>query len=153
MPGQGKTYEQFRDDDARCRGIASQANGNVSAQQAADQSAVGSAALGTALGAVAGGLIGSTTGHLGAGAAIGAGTGLLVGSAAGANAAQQTGANFQRNYDITYAQCMSAAGDSVPPVAAPMVYQPAYPVGYGPGWYYGPPIGVEVGWGWHRRHW
>ncbi len=155
MPGNGKTFEQFQADDGRCRQVAMQANGNVNPAQAANQSAVGSAVAGTALGAAAGALIGSTAGAVGAGAAIGAGAGLLAGSAIGANAAGASAASLQRNYDITYAQCMAAAGEQVPTAGAAPAY-PAYGYAYPPGYYgpyaYGPPV-VFGWWGWHRHYW
>jgi hypothetical protein len=170
MPGNGKTYAQFQNDDLRCRQTAFAANGNVSSAQAANQSGVGSAVVGTALGTAAGALIGSTVGAVGAGAAIGAGTGLLAGSAVGAGNAQASAANLQRNYDMVYAQCMVAAGESVPqPSAGPPGYPAGYPAGYGyapypypyaygPPVVYGPPVAVGFGWGWgwggwHRRYW
>ena len=162
MPGNGKTYDQFRADDARCRQIALQSNGNVSSAQASTQSAIGTAAIGTALGAAAGALIGSATGQVGAGAAIGAGSGLLAGSAFGAGNAQASGASMQRNYDITYAQCMAAAGEAVPQVGGPAygyaypAYAPAYAYTYAPA--YPPPVvvGVGFGGGWYggsRGYW
>ena len=170
MPGPGKTFEQFQADNVRCQQAGSQAAGPLTPTQGAAQSAVGSAALGTVLGAGAGALIGSTAGAVGAGAAIGAGAGLLAGSAIGAGAAQQSAAQLQHAYDITYVQCMSAAGEKVPDVAAggyqpggypPGAYPaysyapPAYGYAYPPPYYYyyGPPvfIGGGFGWGWH--HW
>jgi Glycine-zipper domain len=164
MPGNGKTFEQFQGDDARCRGVALGANGGVTSAQAANQSGVGSAVAGTALGAAAGALLGSTGGAVGAGAAIGAGAGLLAGSAIGAGNAQASSASLQRNYDNTYAQCMVAAGESVPtyggpPYAAYPPY-PAYGYAYPPpvvGYAYGPPVAFGFGWGWgggwRRRYW
>jgi hypothetical protein len=158
MPGNGKTFEQFQADDGRCRQAAATANGNVTPGQAAAQSGVGSAALGTALGAGAGALIGSAAGAVGGGAAVGAGVGLLAGSAVGANAAQASAAQLQRNYDITYAQCMAAAGEAVPSLAGPPGGYPDYPAygyAYPPGVVYGPPVAFGFGWGWGPRwhHW
>ncbi|KAB0646867.1 hypothetical protein F7R23_32540, partial [Burkholderia diffusa] len=54
LPGTGKSFDQFRVDDANCRQYAFQQSGGVSAGQASTASAVGSAAVGTALGAAAG---------------------------------------------------------------------------------------------------
>ena len=54
LPGTGKTFDQFRADDASCRQFAFEQVGGVSANQAATASAVGSTAIGTALGAAAG---------------------------------------------------------------------------------------------------
>jgi uncharacterized protein YcfJ len=144
MPGNGKTYEQFQADNARCQQTAQQANGSMTPAQAANQSAVGSAVVGTALGAGAGALIGAAGGAAGAGAAIGAGAGLLAGSAIGANNAQASAASLQRNYDTVYAQCMSAAGDQVPGMSGGAAAYPpgTYPPGtYPPGAYPPPPPG------------
>ena len=80
LPGTGKSFDQFRGDDAMCRQYAQQQTG-ASPQEVADASGVRSAALGTAIGAVAGAAVGGSRG-----AAVGAGGGLLVGSASGAGA-------------------------------------------------------------------
>jgi hypothetical protein len=164
MPGDGKSYDQFRQDDARCQAAGRQAAGPVSPGQAATQSAVGSAVIGTALGAAAGAAIGSAAGAVGAGAAIGGGVGLLAGSAAGANNAQASAAGLQRAYDVAYAQCMAAAGEKVPDVNGgaaayggyPGYGYPAYAYGY-PAYgyaypapyygFYGPGV-IYGGWGW-----
>ncbi len=108
LPGDGKTFDQFRSDDFTCRQFADSQAG-TSAQQASVDSGVKSAAIGTAVGAVAGALIG---GHQGAGA--GAGAGLLVGSVAGAGAAGRSSYTLQQRYDIAYTQCMYAKGNKVP---------------------------------------
>jgi hypothetical protein len=172
MPGQGKSFEAFQQDDGACRGWASQQTGGVQPAQAATDSAVGSAVVGTALGAAAGAAIGAAAGGAGVGAAIGAATGLIAGTAVGASNAQVSGGNVQARYDTAYAQCMSAKGDSVqtpqPSYAGGYPYAAAYPA-YGYGYpyaypyYYGPGyIGPTVvvgggwgGWGWRGgyRHW
>ena len=118
MPGQGKNFDQFQIDDAVCRQAASQASGGAGSAQQATNNAVGSAVVGTALGAAAGALIGSAGGAAGAGAAIGAGTGLLAGSAYGANGASYSAGAIQQQYDMTYAQCMTAKGNQVSQVAS-----------------------------------
>lgn len=161
MPGPGKTLAQFQQDDATCRGYAQQTNGGAPAQQAANDSAVGSAVLGTGVGAAAGALLGAAAGNAGLGAAAGAGAGLLVGSSAGASNAQASSAQLQHQYDVSYMQCMSAQGESVPPVQQQAVVYPAYypppppypypyPYYYGPG-YYGPAVSVGFGFGGGRR--
>ena len=109
LPGTGKTFDQFRADDANCRQYAFQQSGGVSAGQASSASALGSAAVGTALGAAAGAAING-----GSGAAVGAGVGLLAGSVAGAGAAQGSAYENQRRYDYGYLQCMYATGNRVP---------------------------------------
>lgn len=109
LPGNGKTFDQFRTDDAICRQYAYQQIGGPAAQQAVTDSAVGSAALGTAVGALAGAAFGG-----GRGAAVGAGAGLLAGSAIGADSAAASGYGSQRRYDYAYVQCMYARGNQVP---------------------------------------
>jgi hypothetical protein len=159
MPGNGKSFDQFRADDANCRGYANQSiNGGATAQQATNNS-VATAVGGAALGAAAGALIGSAGAAAGGGAAVGAGAGLLLGSAVGANQAGRSSYQLQRGFDVAYAQCMAAAGEAVPdmqprPMAmAPYPAYPAYPA-YPP-YAYGAPVvvapSVGFGWGWGRR--
>lgn len=119
LPGTGKSFDQFRTDDASCRQYAFAQVGGVSAGQAATTSAVGTAALGTAVGAAAGAAFGG-----GRGAAVGAGAGLLAGGAVGAGTAQTSGYGIQRRYDYAYIQCMYAAGERVPvPAGAARAYR------------------------------
>lgn len=155
LPGQGKDFAAFQQDDMTCRQYASVQTGGTAPGVAASQSAVGTAAAGTALGAAAGAAIGAASGAAGAGAAIGAATGLIAGTAIGANNANATYAGVQQAYDIGYSQCMVAHGDSVqaPPVnyAAGYPYPypypyPAYPYGY-PYGYYAPSLAIGFGWG------
>ncbi|CAJ0822726.1 MULTISPECIES: YMGG-like glycine zipper-containing protein [Ralstonia] len=131
LPGSGKSFDQFRADDAACRQFAFAQIGGASPGQAAADSAVATAAVGTALGAAAGVALGG-----GRGAAVGAGTGLLVGSAIGANNAQYSGQATQRGYDAAYIQCMYASGNRVPVYGAMMV-RPSTPAA--PRYDYGPP--------------
>ncbi len=147
LPGTGRSFDQFRADDAACRQYAWQQIGGAAASQAATDSAVASAAVGTAIGAIAGGAIGGREG-----AAIGAGTGLIFGSAAGAGASQATGYDAQRRYDHAYIQCMYASGHRVPvsgtfsgasryqtaPASAPAIAPPPPPPGAPPP----PPPGI-----------
>jgi OmpA family protein len=109
MPGTGKSFDQFRGDDADCRQFALDQIGGLTANQTAVESGMASAAVGTVVGALAGAAIG---GHQGAG--VGAGVGLLAGSAAGAGAGQASGYSLQQRYDNAYVQCMYAKGDRVP---------------------------------------
>lgn len=162
LPGKGKTYQAFQQDDAYCRQAATMQTGGASPAEAANNSAVGSAVLGTALGAAAGAALGSAGGAMGAGAAIGGATGLLAGTAIGAGNAQASGADVQQRYDMVYTQCMVAHGNRVE--SAPSPYAGGYPAGYAavpayaypPPYYYpygpywGPPgvsIGIGGGWG------
>jgi hypothetical protein len=172
MPGETKNYDAFRADDYYCRTAAAQSIGYASPAQAGGQAAAGSAALGTLAGAAAGAAIGAAAGNAGTGAAIGAGSGLLLGSAAGAANAQATAGTLQERYDVSYAQCMAAKGNQVPPIPAPGYYSPAYspysaypgygyvypPIIFGFGWYGGGYRGYHHGYygGWHGgygHHW
>ncbi len=114
LPGTGKSFDQFRLDDAFCRQYAYEQVGGVTGEQAAQRSAVTSAVVGTAVGALAGAAIGSASGDVGAGAAIGAGSGLLVGSAAGTGYASHSYYAAQSRYDSAYLQCMYAKGNKIP---------------------------------------
>ena len=109
LPGTGKNFDQFRADDAECRGFAQYQIGGTNAEAAAVDSGVRSAAVGTVVGALAGAAVG---GHAGAG--VGAATGLVVGSMAGTGAAQSTAYGVQGRYDNAYIQCMYAKGERVP---------------------------------------
>jgi hypothetical protein len=174
MPGPGKSYEQFQGDNAHCQQTAALAIGPTTPGQAATQSGVASAITGAAIGAAAGALLGAPGAAAGTGAAIGAGTGLLAGSALGIGAAQASAGGLQHSYDITYAQCMAAAGENVGnPSPAPSSYAPypaygypaygypAYyyslpyyyprPYYYPPPYYYGPSVVIGGWWGsaWH----
>ena len=125
LPGTGKTFDQFRIDDANCRQFAFQQVGGVSTNQAASASGLGSAVVGTALGAAAGAAFGG-----GQGAAIGAGAGLLAGSAVGMGNAQGSSWDVQRRYDYAYLQCMYATGNRIPAPgnmvnSQPQQFQPA----------------------------
>jgi hypothetical protein len=134
MPGAGKSFDQFRADDADCRQFALSQIGGASANEAAVTSGVESAAIGAGIGALAGAAIG---GHQNAGA--GAGMGLIAGSAIGASSGQASGYAAQRRYDNAYVQCMYAKGDRVP-VHGQMAPAPSYsPPPPPPGAYAPPP--------------
>jgi hypothetical protein len=140
LPGTGKSFEQFRIDDAVCRQFAYEQVGGVTGQQAQQDAAVKSAVVGTVLGAAAGAAIGSASGDLGAGAAIGAGSGLLFGSAAGTGYASASYYESQRRYDHAYMQCMYAKGNRIPAYgrfestapSAPTRWESPPPAGYPP---------------------
>ncbi len=169
LPAQGKNFEAFQQDDAICRGFATQQTGGASPTHAANNAAVGSAVVGTALGAGLGAAIGAAGGAAGVGAAIGGATGLLAGSSIGAGNAQASGAAVQSRYDTAYTQCMYSKGNTVqaspggyagypgPYYGYPPGY--GYGYGYGPGllWRYGPAVVIGGGWGWGggwgHRHW
>jgi hypothetical protein len=109
LPGAGKSFDQFRSEDYRCRHYAYTQIGGATPSQVSATSGVGSAVAGTALGAAAGAAIGG-----GRGAAIGAGSGLLMGSLAGGEAAQASSYEAQSRYDMSYIQCMYSMGNRVP---------------------------------------
>ena len=125
LPGQGKPFDQFRQDDETCRGFAAQQTG-ASASGAANQTMASGALIGTAIGAGLGAAIGSAVGQPATGAAIGAGSGLLFGTGTGASAGAFTGEAIQRRYDNSYVQCMYASGNQIP-AAAPAVAPAARP--------------------------
>jgi Glycine-zipper domain len=152
LPGQGKSFEIFQQDDGVCRQFASAQIGDAVPGVAANQSFAGSAAIGTLLGAAAGAAIGAATGGAAAGAAIGAASGLFLGSATGFSAAGYSGAALQGRYDMSYVQCMSAKGEQVPTTLNsagtypyPYPYSYAYP--YPNYFYYGYPYYRYSYWG------
>jgi outer membrane lipoprotein SlyB len=109
LPGTGKTFKQFSNDDFYCREFANVRVGGVTPNQAAVTKGVTSAAVGTAMGAAAGAAFGG-----GAGAAIGAGAGLLGGGMVGAATSGYSGDETQQRYDMGYIQCMYGLGHQVP---------------------------------------
>ncbi len=127
MPGKGKPWADFQQDDAACRDFA---NGRVAGRaENANDHAILSTIIGAGLGAALGAAVGG--GH---GAGVGAAAGGVVGTAAGSNQSAYAQGGIQRQYDIAYAQCMTAKGNAV--------QQPDE--GYRPRWrgrgdYYGPP--------------
>jgi len=123
MPGPGKPFDQFQQDNAICRQFAEQqigANPNEVAQEQVITGAAAGAAIGAASGALMGHGHGDTTGPM-------AGAGLIVGSAAGANAANASTMTLQRRYDIAYQQCMYAKGNLIPGYPAPRYAPPPPP--------------------------
>ena len=119
IPGTGKSFESFRDDDSICRRFGAESSGGTTPDQSGSRSAIKSAITGAVVGAAAGVAIGG-----GQGAAIGAGSGLLLGSAAGASANVFASATMQGRYDTAYMQCMYTKGNRVP-VSGPLIAQPA----------------------------
>lgn len=109
LPGSGKNFDIFRNDDYVCRLYAQGQMGGESADQAAVSSGLTSAAVGTALGAATGAAFGG-----GSGAAVGAGAGLLGGSIVGTGTAADSGYASQQAYDNAYIQCMYGKGHKVP---------------------------------------
>jgi len=116
LPAPGKSFEEFRADDAVCRQWAGEQIG-MSPQETVNTNAATGAAVGTLVGAGLGAAIGAAAGNPGLGAAIGAGSGLLVGTTAGADSGRVYGWEAQRRYDNAYVQCMYAKGNQIPGVA------------------------------------
>jgi outer membrane lipoprotein SlyB len=113
LPGSGKSFAEFQNDQYQCQRYAESAAG-VTPGRAQVDSAQNSAALGTVIGAAAGALLGAASGHPATGAAIGAGGGLLVGGLSGADAGNTSAMTAQNRYDVAYVQCMYAKGNQVP---------------------------------------
>jgi hypothetical protein len=136
MPGPGKTFPQFQQDDNYCRNYAQSRNQGTNAQAAnATNNATATAVAGTLIGAAAGAALGSLSGNVGAGAGIGAGVGLLGGASVAGGNAQGAADSLQGQYDVSYAQCMVGYGNTIQQQPAPMVYAPPPPPPYG---YYQP---------------
>ena len=122
MPGPGKPFSQFQEDNIVCREFARQQIGAEPSKVASEQLLSG-AATGAVLGAAAGALLGHGQESVG----TGAGAGLLFGSAVGSSAATESTMTLQRRYDIAYEQCMYAKGNLIPGYPAPRYYAPPPP--------------------------
>lgn len=109
LPGSGKTFDHFRQDDAVCRDYARSRIGGKSPQLVSSESTQQSAVVGTVLGTAAGAVIGGEHG-----AGVGAATGLIFGSLAGLDSGLYAGNKQQQRYDGAYIQCMYAKGHRVP---------------------------------------
>ena len=108
MPGPGKPFDLFQQEDVQCRQYAQQQIG------AYPQDTINkNTAAGAAIGGAAGAALGSLS-HTGSGLAFGAITGALFGAAVGSGQGQYYGYEAQRRYDIAYMQCMYANGNIIP---------------------------------------
>ena len=158
LPGAGKDFGLFQQEDGMCRNYAYNAGGGAAGAQAATNNAAGTAVIGTLIGAGLGAALGSLSGQAGTGAAVGGVAGALVGGSAGAGNAQASSGDMQQRYDSAYTQCMYSRGNTVQ--SPPGGYRAAYPgpyayPGYGYGYGYGAPtvvIGTGWGWGGHRGY-
>jgi hypothetical protein len=151
LPGVGKDFATFQQEDMICRQFASGQSGGAVGAQAATNNAIGTAVVGTAVGAGIGAALGSLAGQVGTGAAVGGAAGALVGGSAGANSAQYSAADLQQRYDTSYTQCMYAHGDTVQSPPGGYYAGGGYPYGYpyyGAGYIGGPTVVVGTGWGW-----
>jgi len=103
-PGEGKSMQQFSQDDDYCQDYAGdKVAGRVSR---ANDEAVRRGLIGTIIGAAVGGAVGNTRG-----AVVGGTAGAVIGSNSGRGYDQY---GVQREYDLAYAQCMASRGDDVP---------------------------------------
>ncbi len=109
LPGQGKNFEQFRQDNMICRQYAYDEIGGKTAQQTTNESTLKSAGVGALLG----GALGAAAGH-GRGAGIGAASGALMGTAIGSSNGYGDAYGVQRRYNNAYEQCMYAKGNRIP---------------------------------------
>lgn len=125
MPGANKPFDQFAADQQTCQAYANSQTAPMAAQ--ANNQAAGGALLTTVLGAGLGAAFGG-----GRGAAIGAASGAVVGTSMAARNSSMAGMGIQQQYDIFYAQCMSARGNQVPGFAPNQYALPPYP-GTAPG--------------------
>jgi outer membrane lipoprotein SlyB len=152
LPGTGKSFDLFRQDDGACRQYAYDAIGGQTAGAAQTDSAVRSTLAGAAIGAMIGAAVNG-----GSGAAVGAGVGGGAGAIAGVGASDISGYEAQRRYDNSYTQCMYAKGHRVAVSGAgryaryaPAYYPPppryAYPPPPPPGYYPPPPPPGYYGW-------
>jgi outer membrane lipoprotein SlyB len=142
LPGTGKPFELFKQDDVACRQYAFDSIGGQTATAAQTDSAVRSTVAGAAIGALIGAAVNGGTG-----AAVGAGVGGGAGAIAGVGASEVSGYEAQRRYDNAYTQCMYGKGHRVAVSGAgrqaryaPAYYPPyrsAYPPP--PGYRYPPP--------------
>ncbi|MDE2463905.1 MAG: hypothetical protein KGO02_09365 [Alphaproteobacteria bacterium] len=124
MPGKGKSFSQFQEDDVYCQHYASdRVAGKVA--RANDQTAT-NALVGAAIGAALGAAVGDTRG-----AVVGGAAGAGIGATTAHPGERQYAA--QREYNIAYVQCMQAHGNHVaaPPPNA-YGYPPPPPPGYQP---------------------
>ena len=104
LPGSGKSFDEFRADDASCQQYATEQI-KTTPNRASIRSGVGTAALGTAVGAAAGALMGGASG-----ATIGAGSGLLGGTLIGSGTARGSGAwSSSATTAVTPSACMLKA--------------------------------------------
>src|SRR5271166_3267116 len=137
-PGPNKPYQAFYSDQMACQQFAYAQTAPEAA--AATNQAVGTALLTTALGAGLGAAAGSGSwhGNAGRGAGIGAASGAVVGTALGAGQAGFAQMSLQQQYDVLYAECMSAHGNPVPGLSQPPG-PPPYSGAPGPASYRPPP--------------
>jgi hypothetical protein len=111
MPGSGKPFEAFAQEQATCKQFA---GGQVDGGAAmANLQELGTAALSTALGAGLG-----AAAYRGRGAELGSSMGAVAGASLAARGSARDQNSLQGRYDLAYTQCMYAKGNQIA-VAAP----------------------------------
>jgi hypothetical protein len=129
LPGPGKPFDRFAEEEAFCRDFARSQVAGAPAQ--ANSQIIGSAIIGTLLGAGFGAAVAG-----GQGSAIGAATGSIIGTGVGSSGGAWSQMTVQQRYDVAYMQCMYAKGNQVPgytvvataPPAPPPLSLPAPPL-------------------------
>ncbi|OGA69490.1 MAG: hypothetical protein A3G83_01170 [Betaproteobacteria bacterium RIFCSPLOWO2_12_FULL_68_20] len=121
LPGEGKSFDQFRFDEQDCRQYARAQVDGKTPGEVAGESGFGSAAVGALVGGLAGAAIGGNSRS----AAAGAGIGLAGGAIAGAGAGNASARTLQQRYDFSYQQCMYAKGHKVPVAGSMSQSRPA----------------------------
>ncbi|HQU15940.1 MAG: hypothetical protein B7Z66_07705 [Chromatiales bacterium 21-64-14] len=109
LPGHGKSFDQFQEDNAVCRQYARAQLNGVTAGQASKMNTLESAGAGALLG----GALGAAMGE-GRGAAIGAASGAALGTVVGSSNGSQDAGGIQQRYNFAYEQCMYAKGNQIP---------------------------------------
>lgn len=110
MPGQGKSFSEFQNDQYYCEGYAhDRVAGRINA---ANDKIARNTVIGTALGAALGAAVGDTRG-----AVVGGAAGAAVGASTAHPGYHQYSA--QREYNIAYAQCMKYRGNEIAPPPRP----------------------------------
>ncbi len=123
MPGPGKPFDLFQQEDVTCRQYARQQIG-ATPQETINNNTAAGAVTGGAIGAGIGAIL--SGGH-GPETVFGAATGAIIGGASGAESGRYHGYEAQRRYDIAYQQCMYANGNMVPGVRRNYRYTPPPP--------------------------
>ena len=121
MPGQGKTYATFENDERVC---SMHTNDIVQPMiNSVATATIGTAAVGALLGVGVGAVLGG-----GRGAGIGAVSGTLLGGAVGSDPYQNGQDRIQRTYDNTYSACMASQGNQIEGPAPTVVMIQSAPV-------------------------
>lgn len=117
LPGTGKTFADFKQDDNECRQFARDSIGGSKSGMGEVVKALGITGVGAGLGAAVGGGIGGTHTNRYS-PTLNAQSGTAIGVAGGAATAMQThnadANNDQARYDHAYVECMYANHNKIP---------------------------------------